>query len=203
VVVMDFGLAKGQSLDLTSTRSGGLLGTLRYAAPEQLAAASLKVGPTADVRGLGVVLWELLTRRRLFADADDERDLTNRIFYQDVPRLRTVDPSFGRDLDAIVARATERQAPDRIATAGKLALSLQLYVDGLPLPIRPPTTAEMSAGGSAATSRWSPQRRRRRWRSCSRPSLRSCSSRAPGMKRPSWPNGKRRPRTRPPRWRGN
>ena len=73
VVLMDFGLAKGQSLDLTSTRSGGLLGTLRYAAPEQLAAASLKVGPTADVRGLGVVLWELLTRRRLFADADDER----------------------------------------------------------------------------------------------------------------------------------
>ena len=68
VVLMDFGLAKGQSVNLTSTRSGGLLGTLRYAAPEQLAAASLKVGPPADVRGLGVVLWELLTRRRLFGE---------------------------------------------------------------------------------------------------------------------------------------
>ena len=40
VVLMDFGLAKGQSLALTASRAGGLLGTLRYAAPEQLAAAS-------------------------------------------------------------------------------------------------------------------------------------------------------------------
>ena len=60
-----------------------------------------------------------------------------------MPRLRTIDASFGRDLDAIVARATERQVPDRIATAGKLAEYLQLYLDGLPLPIRPPATAEM------------------------------------------------------------
>ena len=40
VVLMDFGLAKGQSLSLTASRTGGFLGTLRYAAPEQLAAAS-------------------------------------------------------------------------------------------------------------------------------------------------------------------
>ena len=142
VVLMDFGLAKGQSLDMPSTRSGGLLGTLRYAAPEQLAAASLKVGPTADVRGLGVVLWELLVRRRLFADAGDERDLTNRIFYQDVPRLRTIDLSFARDLDRS-SPAHPAPGADRIATAAKLAEYLQLYLDGLPLPIRPPTTAEM------------------------------------------------------------
>jgi eukaryotic-like serine/threonine-protein kinase len=143
VVLMDFGLAKGQSINLTSTRSGGLLGTLRYAAPEQLAAASLKVGPTADVRGLGVVLWELLTRRRLFGESGDERDLSERIYNQDVPALRAIDPTFSRDLEAIVARATERRATDRIATAGKLAEYLQLYLDGLSLPIRPPTTAEM------------------------------------------------------------
>ena len=53
VVLMDFGLAKGQSLSLTASRAGGFLGTLRYAAPEQLAAATLKVGPQADVRALG------------------------------------------------------------------------------------------------------------------------------------------------------
>ena len=60
-----------------------------------------------------------------------------------MPALRTIDPTFDRDLEAIVARATERRAADRIATAGKLAEYLQLYLDGLPLPIRPPTTAEM------------------------------------------------------------
>ena len=143
VVLMDFGLAKGQSLELTASRAGGLLGTLRYAAPEQLAAASLKVGPAADVRGLGVTLWELLTRRRLFAEAEDERQLADLVFDRDVPRLRTIDPGLDRDLEAIVTRATERRAADRIATARQMAEYLQLFLEGKPLPIRPPTTAEM------------------------------------------------------------
>jgi WD40 repeat protein/serine/threonine protein kinase/tetratricopeptide (TPR) repeat protein len=143
VVLMDFGLAKGQSLSLSASHAGGLLGTLRYAAPEQLAAASLRVGPAADVRGLGVTIWELLTRKRLFAEAEDERQLAVYVHDQDVPRLRTIDPSFDRDLEAIVARATERRVSDRIASPGVLADYLQLYLDGQPLPIRPPTSGEM------------------------------------------------------------
>jgi serine/threonine protein kinase/formylglycine-generating enzyme required for sulfatase activity len=143
VVVMDFGLAKGQSLALTASRSGGFLGTLRYAAPEQLAAATLKVGPAADVRALGGVLWELLTRRRLFTEAEDEAQLAVKVHDEDVPRLRSVDPGLDRDLEAIVARATERRLADRIPTAGQLAEYLQLALDGRPLPIRPPGTAEL------------------------------------------------------------
>ncbi len=142
VVLMDFGLAKGQSLSLSASRAGGLLGTLRYAAPEQLAAASLEVGPAADVRGLGVTLWELLTRRRLFNEAADERQLAALVYGHDVPRLRTIDPSLDRDLEAIVARATERGIADRIATADLLAEYLQLYLDGKPLSIRPPRRVE-------------------------------------------------------------
>ncbi len=142
LVLMDFGLAKGQSLTLSASRSGGLLGTLRYAAPEQLAAANMKVGPAADVRGLGVTLWEMLTRRRLFAEAEDEGALTALVLAGDVPRLRRVDPSLDRDLEAIVARATERAAADRIPTAGRLAEYLQLYLEGKPLPIRPPGAVE-------------------------------------------------------------
>jgi WD40 repeat protein/serine/threonine protein kinase/tetratricopeptide (TPR) repeat protein len=143
VVLMDFGLAKGAGATLTASRQGGLVGTLRYAAPEQLAAASLEVGPQADVRGLGVTLWELLTRRRLFADAGDERQLATRIHDEDVPPLRSIDPGLDRDLEAIVARATERRAGDRIRTAALLAEYLRLYLEGLPLPIRPPGAAEM------------------------------------------------------------
>ena len=135
VVLMDFGLAKGQSRGI-STQAGGLLGTLRYAAPEQLAVGRLTVGPAADVRALGVAFWELLTRRRLFEQAEDEKQLASLIYESDVPPLRTIDPGFDRDLEAIVLRATERRASDRIASAGKLADYLQLYIDGRPLPIR-------------------------------------------------------------------
>jgi WD40 repeat protein/serine/threonine protein kinase/tetratricopeptide (TPR) repeat protein len=144
VVLMDFGLAKGQSLALSASRQGGLLGTLRYAAPEQLAAAMLTVGPAADVRALGCTLWELLTRRRLFADAEDEKQLAAKVHGEDVPRLRRIDPGLDRDLEAIVARATERRVADRIPSAGQLAAYLQLYLEGKPLPIRPPTVTEMA-----------------------------------------------------------
>jgi WD40 repeat protein/serine/threonine protein kinase len=143
VVLMDFGLAKGKSVATTLTRGGGLLGTLRYAAPEQLAAATLKVGPQADVRGLGATFWELLTRRRLFAEAEDETQLAQKVHEEDVPRLRSIDPGFDRDLEAILARATERRMADRIATAGLLAEYLQMYLDGTPLPIRTPGPAEV------------------------------------------------------------
>jgi serine/threonine protein kinase/tetratricopeptide (TPR) repeat protein len=145
IVLMDFGLAKGTSLSLSASRGGGLMGTLRYAAPEQLAAASLRVTPAADIRGLGVTLWELLTRRRLFSDAEDERQLAEKVLHHDVPRLRTIDPGLHRDLEAIVARATERATSNRLAKAGELAEYLQFYLDGIPLPIRPASAAEMFA----------------------------------------------------------
>lgn len=143
VVLMDFGLAKSSQQSMALSGGNGLIGTLRYAAPEQLAAKSIAVGVAADIRGLGVTLWELLTRRRLFAEAEDECRLAALIQEVDVPRLRTVDPSFDKDIEAIVSRATERRVIDRIPTAEKLADYLQLYLDNKPLPIRPPTSIEM------------------------------------------------------------
>ncbi len=141
-VLMDFGLAKEVMSSMAASRQGGLLGTLRYAAPEQLAAANMKIGPTVDVRGLGVTMWELLTRQRLFGASEDEANLTQEVLTSDVPRLRTIDPKFDRDLEAIVARATERRIVDRIQTAGHLADLMQLWLDGKSLPIRPLSITE-------------------------------------------------------------
>jgi WD40 repeat protein/serine/threonine protein kinase len=143
VVLMDFGLAKGTTRSLTLGHQAGFLGTLRYAAPEQLAAASLDVGPPADVRALGVTTWELLTRRRLFEDAEDEKQLATAIHEKDVPRLRSIDPAIDSDLEAIVSCATEKHASDRIQTAGELADYLELYLNDKPLPIRTPSAPEL------------------------------------------------------------
>jgi serine/threonine protein kinase/Flp pilus assembly protein TadD len=143
VVLMDFGLAKGDSVALTAGRQGGFLGTLRYAAPEQLAASLVDVGPAADVRALGGVLWELVTRRRLFDEAQDEAQLAIKVMTEDVPRLRQIDPAVDRDLEAIVARATERDLNRRIKSAGQLAEYLSLYLEGKPIPIRTPSTREV------------------------------------------------------------
>ncbi|MFN3169006.1 MAG: serine/threonine protein kinase [Phycisphaeraceae bacterium] len=143
IVLMDFGLAKGSGATQSVSIGAGFMGKLRYAAPEQLASAVLDVGPPADVRGLGATLWELVTRRRLFDEAGDERALASMIHQKDVPRLREIDPGFDRDLEAIVARATEREIDKRIGSAEELADYLELYLAGEPLPIRPPTTGEL------------------------------------------------------------
>jgi serine/threonine protein kinase len=145
LVLMDFGLAKGGDASQTVSIGAGFMGKLRYAAPEQLASAVLDVGPPADVRGLGATLWELITRKRLFGEAGDERALATMIHQKDVPRLREIDPGFDRDLEAIVMRATEREIDKRIQSAEELADYLDLYLMGEALPIRPPTNRELFA----------------------------------------------------------
>jgi len=143
VVLMDFGLAKSQSLALTKTSSGEFLGTLRYAAPEQLAAAKVRVDRRVDVRALGTTLWELLTRQQAFGEAEDQSQLASWVLNRDLPQLRTMDPSIDRDLEAIVARAVERDPERRIQTARELAEYLDLYLRGKPLPIRTPGPMEL------------------------------------------------------------
>ncbi|MEM6457774.1 MAG: serine/threonine-protein kinase [Planctomycetota bacterium] len=144
VVLMDFGLAKGQDVSVQLSAEGAFAGKYRYAAPEQYAEGREPITAAVDVRGLGVTLWELLTRRRLFPQSNTPEALTHAVTRTDVPRLRSIDPHFDKDLDAIVARACERDVNDRIKTAGLLRDYLQMYLDGTPLPIRPPSLGEMA-----------------------------------------------------------
>src|SRR5262249_13008382 len=62
--------------------------------------------------------------------------LKSMICTRDVPPLRSLDAAFDRELEAIVARAVERDVADRIATAAKLAEYLECYLDGQPVDIR-------------------------------------------------------------------
>jgi branched-chain amino acid transport system substrate-binding protein len=142
IVLMDFGLVKGIASSLTQSGSQGFLGTLRYAAPEQLASATLKLGPQADIRGLGVTIWELLSRQRLFEHARDEIELAQAVHEQDVPRLETVVPDISPDLATIISCATQRRVSDRIQTATELAANLDLFLSGHPILLEEPNTAQ-------------------------------------------------------------
>src|SRR4030095_271294 len=61
--VGDFGVARKLDSDAPQTRSGALLGTPSYMAPEQAAGDARAVGPAADVYALGAILYECLTGR--------------------------------------------------------------------------------------------------------------------------------------------
>ena len=104
--VTDFGLAQfhtGAGL----TRTGDLLGTLRYVSPEQAAGKGVPSDPRTDVYSLGATLYELLTLQPMF-DGNDHRSLLRQII-EDEPRPpRAVMRSVPQELETIVLKAVTK-----------------------------------------------------------------------------------------------
>ncbi|HEY8506634.1 MAG TPA: tetratricopeptide repeat protein, partial [Gemmataceae bacterium] len=126
VWVTDFGLAKVWGDE--RSRMGGVLGTLRYMAPERFGGTSL---PHGDVYSLGLTLYELAARRPAFPERDPER-LVSQILRCAPPPPRHIDPSIPRDLETIILKATARAPADRYPTAGHLAEDLRRFLADRP-----------------------------------------------------------------------
>ncbi|MCC6419996.1 MAG: serine/threonine protein kinase, partial [Gemmataceae bacterium] len=127
--VTDFGLAKrlGGS-DSGQTRTGSILGTPSYMAPEQ-AAGKKQVGPTTDVYGLGAVLYDLLTGRPPFR-SDTPMDTVMQVLETDPVPPRLLNPKIDTDLETIVLKCLEKDPRRRYPTAEALAEDLQRYLNG-------------------------------------------------------------------------
>jgi len=135
--VADFGLARLPQQDLDLTRTGDLVGTLRYMSPEQVRAESGEVGAATDVYSLGVTLYELLTLRPAF-DAPNRQELIRRILDAEPARPRRINPSIPKDLETIVLKAMEKEPRARYASAGALADDLRRFLDDQPIRARRP-----------------------------------------------------------------
>ncbi len=115
--VTDFGLARILD-DPGPTRTGDVLGTLRYASPEQVRGDRETVDGRTDLYGLGVTLYELLTLRPAF-DAPGREELLHRILASDsVPprRLEPALPATWRRSSSRRCRPSRRGATPRRAT---------------------------------------------------------------------------------------
>jgi serine/threonine protein kinase len=117
VKLIDFGVAKSTG---THTQTGIIKGKLGYIAPEYLKGT---LDHRADLWAVGVVAWELLTNRRLFA-ADDDLAMMQNILKQpiDPPSLHNSD--VPPDLDAIVMTALHRDPGERWQNAGAMRNAL-------------------------------------------------------------------------------
>jgi serine/threonine protein kinase/WD40 repeat protein len=138
--VTDFGLAKAAE-DEDLTRTGDLVGTIRYMAPERFRGQG---DARSDVYGLGLALYELLALRPAFRASDPDR-LLYEVNHVEPPPLRSVNPSVPRDLATIVHRAIEMQAAHRYATAAALAEDLRRFLDDRPIVARRVRPAERLA----------------------------------------------------------
>jgi serine/threonine protein kinase len=140
VWVTDFGLAQVTG-DPGLTMTGELLGTLRYASPEQLQVRRGIVDHRSDIYSLGATLYELLTLSPPF-EGRDRNELYRQIATDDPRSPRSIDPMIPAELETIVLKALRKEAPDRFATAQELADDLGRFLDRRPILARRPTLAE-------------------------------------------------------------
>jgi hypothetical protein len=132
--VTDFGLAKrGGGTDLT--RTGAVMGTPNYMAPEQAAGGTKFVGPAADIYALGAILYECLTGRTPFT-AEDTVQLLLQVVENEPPPVRQLAPTVPRDLEAICLKCLRKQPHTRYATAAELADDLHRFLTGEPVAVR-------------------------------------------------------------------
>jgi hypothetical protein len=115
--LLDFGLARVLEGDAPLTRTGTLLGTVAYMAPEQARGAGV---PRSDVFGLGAVLYQMLAGRPAFDHATALRLLSEPDAWQPPPALDAVAPHLPGELCATVAVMLDPN-PERRPTAGAVA----------------------------------------------------------------------------------
>jgi serine/threonine-protein kinase len=120
--ILDFGVAKAASRLQNTGENGGIKGKLAYMAPEQLCDAALD--RRVDIFAAGVVLWELLAGRRLFARSDPRATIAAVLSGQ-VPSPSSVRPEVSLALDGLVLRALAAHPDDRFATARDMAIALE------------------------------------------------------------------------------
>src|SRR3954447_12421645 len=144
VYLTDFGLTKRTSSQSGLTKTGLFVGTLDYAAPEQI--QGWPVDARADVYALGCVLFEMLTGRPPFRRDNDYATLYAHMS-EPAPSPRSIAPDLPPAFDEIVTRAMAKSPDDRYPSAGDLARAAVAASAGGVAPPPEPSGAGR-AGGS-------------------------------------------------------
>ncbi|MEV6058746.1 serine/threonine-protein kinase [Nocardia asteroides] len=146
VLVTDFGIARSMGETTSLTSAGSVLGTLAYAAPEQLEGDPLDV--RTDVYALGGTLYELLTGFVPYR-RDSPAALISAHLIEPPPRPSVANPALPPALDAVIARAMAKRPDDRFATCGELAAAAAAALGGT----LPGTTTALTRTPAVAPSR--------------------------------------------------
>ena len=139
--IADFGLAKSTTSSSDLTHTGQILGTPGYMAPEQAAGEYRQVGPSADIYGLGGLLYFCLTGQAPFVPANI-LDALVQVLERDPVPPRILKPTVPRSLELICMRCLEKKAENRYATPREVAEDLDRFLNGLPTQAQAPTIIE-------------------------------------------------------------
>jgi WD40 repeat protein len=131
--IADFGLAKCLDGPQGYTRTGEVMGTPSYMAPEQ---ASGKSGPAVDVWALGAILYDLLTGRPPF-QGERPAEVLHQVVFEDPVPVAALRRELPRDLAVITHKCLDKEPRRRYASAGELADDLARFLAGEPIRARP------------------------------------------------------------------
>ncbi|MGH7328544.1 MAG: serine/threonine protein kinase, partial [Polyangiaceae bacterium] len=120
--VLDFGIAKAETRSY-QTRDGDLKGKLAYMSPEQLTGET-PVDRRTDIFAASIVLWEVLTGRRLF-DSDYQSAILARVRSPDIEPPSKYVPDLPKQIDELVLRGLSREPKNRFSTAREMAIQLE------------------------------------------------------------------------------
>jgi tetratricopeptide (TPR) repeat protein len=134
-VLLDFGLAADPE-STALTRTGDVLGTPVYMAPEQ--ARGGRAGPEVDIYGLGAVLFEMVTLRPPF-EGSETSEVLRQVRTSVSPRVRRLEPRVPAPLAAVIERALSPRPAWRQRSAAAVAEDLRRFLDGQPVSAKAPS----------------------------------------------------------------
>lgn len=147
VKVMDFGIARALAdVGQTMTQTQAVVGTAQYLSPEQ--ARGENVDARSDLYSTGCLLFELLTGRPPFM-GDSPVSVAYQHVREPAPRPSQFASDVPASLDAVVAKALEKDRNLRYSTAQEFTADLQRAVGQAPTPLN---GAQAGVGGAAAVA---------------------------------------------------
>jgi len=138
VWITDFGLAKDSSSDINLTKTGDVIGTPQYLAPESLEG---KYDQRSEVYCLGLTLYELATLQPAYKNGSTAEVIRAIATSSPVPPKK-VNSKIPIDLSTIIEKATSRDPDSRYQTAARLRSDLLAFVEDRPISARPLSTFE-------------------------------------------------------------
>jgi WD40 repeat protein/serine/threonine protein kinase len=143
-LITDFGLARLVDRDCGLTRSGDLVGTPSYMAPEQASRGGAAITTAADIYGLGAILYALLTGRPPFVGETILDTLEQVKDCEPEPPSR-LNPKISRDLQTVCLKCLHKEPARRYASAWDLAEDLRRLQMQEPISARPVSSRERLA----------------------------------------------------------
>lgn len=116
--LVDFGVAK-TAASMSKTRAGVLKGKVAYMAPEQ-ARSDENIDERVDVFAVGLILWELLTAKRMWEGMSEAKVFERLLDKDPLPRAKDEEASVPDELDEICAKAISKEKEDRYSNMGDL-----------------------------------------------------------------------------------